>query len=90
MNTTFKIEIFFQEHQARQMEIDGVDFSTPKYSCYHANIVTHEENPMQANYQSPWITEWDDDDKPTELMPPKEALFDLLDHVKQTISAYKA
>ena len=88
MNTTFNIEITFREHQARQMDIDGVDFSTPKHSCYHAHIITHGQMPLQANYQSPWIMEWDDEDKPTELMPPNEALFALLNHVKQAISAY--
>jgi hypothetical protein len=89
MNATFSIEIFFVVHPARQDTVEGIDLSSPKHSFYHAHIVTHNEVPMQANYKSPWITEWDDNDQPIEHMPPNEALCALLDHIKLSVNAYK-
>jgi hypothetical protein len=89
MTTTFSIDITFRVHPARHDTVEGIDLSSPKHSFYHAHIVTNNEVPMQANYQSPWITEWDDECRRIERMPPNEALCALLDHVKQAINDYQ-
>ena len=89
MNTTFSIEITFRINQAMRTIMDGEELFSPKHSFYCASVLAHRESPKISNFKSPWITEWDDEDKPTELMPPNEALFALLDHVKQAIIEYK-
>jgi len=82
----YSINIHFVERPEGYYTIDndGIKEDFKRHTVYLANI--HCTNDTQFRVESPIITEWDQNDEPTTITDPQDALCLLLEYLKNTIA----